>query len=99
MSNPWDTPEYWAEFSLIDFGEELHKRMEELGMNRSQLAEKMGCSKAYVTQALSGDGNFTLKTMAKFASAVGCRVHIAMVPKKARATTTATLPESLEGDA
>ncbi len=41
------------------------------GINRSELARRMGVSPAHVTKLLSGQENITLKTIAKVESAIG----------------------------
>lgn len=73
--------DYWQEWIVNDFTEELSRRMEVLGMSRSALARQIGSSPAYITQLLRGEENLTAKTMAKLARAVGSvvRVHLAPV--------------------
>lgn len=41
------------------------------GLNRSQLADKLGCKKSRVTRILSGDDNLTLKTITSVAEVLG----------------------------
>lgn len=61
-----------AEESLIlDVTEEIHAQMEALGVNRAELAERMGKSKAYVSQLLSGSRNMTLRSLADISFALG----------------------------
>lgn len=48
--------------------------------NKAQLAERLGKSKAYVTQVLSGSRNMTLRTLADFAFALGFRVELKARP-------------------
>ena len=74
-----DSAEYWAEGAVLEFTEDLSRIMDEAGISRSELAEKLGTSKSYITKIFSGQANFTLETMAKFAHAIGrvLRVHLA----------------------
>ena len=46
--------------------EEILKLMEHEGISKADLAKALGKSKAYVTQALSGGRNMTLRTLAAF---------------------------------
>ena len=73
---------YWAEQATIDFTAALAERMKELRMSRAQLANRLGTSQAYVTKALSGNTNFTIKSMAALAHALGQRVTIQLEPQE-----------------
>jgi len=59
---------------ILDVTEEIHGQMEELGVNRVQLAERMGKSKAYVSQLLSGSRNMTLRSLADISFALGLKI-------------------------
>ena len=50
--------------------------MDDMGLTRKDLADRIGCSPAHVTQTLRGDANVTLDTLVQFAMAVGGVVHI-----------------------
>ncbi len=54
-----------------------------LGMQGTQLARRMGISKAQVLQTEKGEaaGSITIKTMEKAAEALGCRFVYALVPE------------------
>ena len=47
--------------------EEILQLMDREGISKADLARELGKSKAYVTQALSGGRNMTLRTLAAFA--------------------------------
>lgn len=49
---------------ILDATELLSRVMEIRGTRRAELAEKLGRSKAYVTQMLRGNQNLTLRTLA-----------------------------------
>ena len=53
-----------------------------LGMKGTQLAQRMGISRAQVLQTEKGEaaGSATIKTMEKAAAALGCRFVYALVP-------------------
>jgi len=55
---------------ILDVTEEIHAQMEQLGVSRAQLAERMGKSKAYVSQLLSGSRNMTLRSLADISFAL-----------------------------
>jgi len=66
----WD--EYWIERAKSDFTEWVATRMEELGINRADLANELGTHRSYVTEILKGNANFTLVSMVKIARALKC---------------------------
>ena len=74
---------YRAEAASIQFTESLYIRMQDLGITRSQLAEKIGVKPAYITKILRGDTNFTLETMVKLAHALDCELSCVLKPKPA----------------
>lgn len=72
---------YWGELTADQFREELARIMKRRGMSRAELARRIDSSSAYVTKVLNGThGNFGTETMAKFALALGMRVHVHMAP-------------------
>jgi transcriptional regulator with XRE-family HTH domain len=74
-----NSDEYWAESIIADFTKEICRIMAEEEISRSELAEKLGSSPAYITKVLRGNVNFTLTTMTKLARALNSivRVHLA----------------------
>ena len=61
--------------------EDILTAMEEKGINKSQLAEKLGKSRQYVNRILNETANFTLDTLAKFACALDCKIEARIVSK------------------
>lgn len=51
------------------------------GISRQELAQRMGKSKGFVSQLLSGERNMTLRTLADLGHALGCRFRV--VPQMA----------------
>lgn len=45
-------------------------RMEELGINQNQLAERIGCSQQYILEVLRGRKNLSLETLCKIEKAL-----------------------------
>ncbi|MDX8410610.1 MAG: helix-turn-helix transcriptional regulator [Mariprofundaceae bacterium] len=56
---------------MFEVTEAIHLKMEELGVNRAYLAGRLGKSKAYVSQLLSGSRNMTLRSLADISFALG----------------------------
>lgn len=76
-----DDAEYHAEELILDLTEQVVVAMKELGVNRTELAQRLGVSKAFITKLLRGNTNITLKTMAALARSLGCNVSIDICPK------------------
>jgi transcriptional regulator with XRE-family HTH domain len=62
---------YHEERVVLEATEEIVHLMEKAGKTKADLAKTLGKSKAYITQALSGGRNMTLRTFASFAWACG----------------------------
>lgn len=84
-----DTHEYQVEELAFSFTESVLLRMEDLGdMTRTDLAERMKVSEAYVSKILKGTSNFTFDTLVKLARALDCRVTPpALLPIERHATS------------
>jgi transcriptional regulator with XRE-family HTH domain len=84
--------DYWIDGPISEFTEDLSRLMKEQGVNRAELARRMGTSRAYVTKMLGGNANFTLLTMVKLAMALDGAVHIHIANKRAITRWQDTLP-------
>jgi transcriptional regulator with XRE-family HTH domain len=73
-----DSAEYWAELAALDFTANLQQTMQALNVTRTELAARIDTSPAYVTKVMNGSTNFTLKTMAILAHALGQKVRIVL---------------------
>jgi len=67
-------PEFVAEFMKMQFVEDIFRAMHEQGINRNQLATKLGKSRQYVGRILNENANFTLETLAEIACALDMHV-------------------------
>lgn len=65
------TPEYWTAKIQIELFNKVEEFMENNNMNRARLAEKLGVSKSYVTQLLSGDFDHRLSKLIELSLAIG----------------------------
>jgi transcriptional regulator with XRE-family HTH domain len=72
---------YFVQGAIIEFTEAVVTRMEELGVSKSNLAEKLKCKPSYVTKFLRGGTNFTLESMVKIALALDSEISIRLRPK------------------
>jgi transcriptional regulator with XRE-family HTH domain len=79
-----DDPEYTRllaqEELIVDATELICDLLAKQGLTRQDLAERLGKSKGFVSQILSGERNMTLRTLADFASALEHRLHLEATP-------------------
>lgn len=61
---------------LLDAAELISRLMQENGVSRTELAQRIGKSKGFVTQVLSGHHNMTLRTLADLAGALQTRIRV-----------------------
>jgi len=69
------SPVYWFEYEQNELFRQVVKFMEEEGINQTELAVRLGVSKGYISQILSGNFNYTLKKLIELCLAIG------LVPK------------------
>ncbi len=77
--SPEDRRLYEQERLILWLAEELASAIGAAGLTRREVAQKLGTSKAHITQALSGR-NLTLRTVADIAWATGFRITAAREP-------------------
>jgi hypothetical protein len=65
---------------ILDATEAIWGEMRRRGIRKSDLAETLGVSKAYITQALDGGRNLTLRSLADFAWALDCEPQVMFAP-------------------
>ena len=65
-----------ARLMMFRFLEIIDRKREELGLNRKQLAEKLGTSASYITQLYRGDKLVNMITLAKFQKTLGLEFEI-----------------------
>ncbi|MEE1207944.1 MAG: helix-turn-helix transcriptional regulator [Muribaculaceae bacterium] len=49
-------------------------RMEELGLNQQNIADKMGCSQQYISKILKGSENLSIETIDKIERALDIKI-------------------------
>ena len=67
---------FQQEHLILRATEELCRTMDEERLSKASVAERIGKSKAFVTQVLSGRRNMTLRTLAELAWACGHAVDL-----------------------
>jgi len=60
--------------------------MQQQGMKRKDLAERLGVSPQYVTRFLNTPGNTTVHQVVRFAEAVGLHVNLSLQPQPLTST-------------
>jgi transcriptional regulator with XRE-family HTH domain len=78
---PFD-PAAEAEYQGLMLVEELLKLMKEQGLQRNELAKRMGVVPSRVTAMLNGSSNFKLETLIRAAHALGATYHSVLCPSQ-----------------
>lgn len=76
-----DDPEFIAEGVILAFTEKIVAIMKEQDINRTELARRLGVSKAFITKLLNGNPNLTIKSMVSIAKILGCDLNIDLYPE------------------
>jgi transcriptional regulator with XRE-family HTH domain len=71
-----DDPAYQYEGLVLAITEQIVGLMEKQGLRRTDLADRLGTSKAYVTQLFDGPSNLTLRTLVKIACALDANIDV-----------------------
>lgn len=74
------SPEYWTQRIQLQLFDCIEKYMVEHHLNRTQLAQKLGVSKGYVSQLLNGDYDHRLSKLVDLALAMGCVPMLSLNP-------------------
>ena len=77
-----DTLDYELANVEMDFTDSLEALMQRRGVNKSELARRIGTSPAYITKILRGSTNFTLETMVKLVRALDGELHVRACAKE-----------------
>ncbi len=64
----------------MDFIFAVEDKLDELGISRADLADKLGCSGNQISRILSGSENISLETVAKFSAVLGLDIHFTSEP-------------------
>lgn len=83
MGSPEFRKLYAIEGLVAEAGEFIARLLEEQRVSKAELARRLGKSRAYITQMLSGSTNLTVRTLAEVAYALGVEVKLEGVPLQA----------------
>lgn len=84
MAEGAETPEYQTEKQLLDFTEQVCAILREQEVSRTELAARLGKTKAWVTKLLRGDENMTVLTMVSVLLALGHHLKLEAQPVASR---------------
>ena len=97
FTSPRSADEIFLDY-IMDLCVIVYDRMEELGIDQKTLAERMGKRESQISRLLSGEANFTLKTLSQLDEALGLNLSIKPVPTDVTlATTSYTVPSGSYG--
>ena len=71
---------YQEEWLILQTTILIEEVMEEKGIRKKELAERLGRSKGYITQLLDGRANMTLRTVADVMWALDCSLTVDVCP-------------------
>ena len=78
---------------ILDVTEAVSAMMQEAGISKTQLAKRMGRTKGFITQLLSGGRNLTLRTLAGLADALEARVTITVSQNRDSRSVSSESPD------
>ena len=85
-----NTFEYRLEKVLFEVAEQTCKLVESQGVTRSELAQRLEVTPAYITKLLNGNPNLTIKSLLRLSDALGHTLDIRFAPKLEVAQSTTT---------
>lgn len=71
---------YKHELAISSFTNDIARRMADQGVSQSELARRLGVSRARVSQLMRHTSSPTLRTMVEVAAALGCDVSPGVAP-------------------
>jgi transcriptional regulator with XRE-family HTH domain len=80
VSDETSQAEYQHELAISAFTNAVARVMDEKGVSQSELAPRLGVSRARVSQLMQHKSSPTLPTMVEVATALGCEVTPGVVP-------------------
>ena len=80
MERHFQDPEYLRDWLALDLSEQILAVLEDEGLSRADLAERLGVSRQYVTKLLNRTPNLTLRSLAEIAAALGRQVTVRLEP-------------------
>lgn len=78
---------------ILEVTEAVSAVMQEEGVSKTQLAKRLGKTKGFISQLLSGGRNLTLRTLAGLVEALGYRVTITVSKDRDRMSVSSASPD------
>jgi transcriptional regulator with XRE-family HTH domain len=70
------TSEYWTTKIQIELYQKVEQYLKDNKMTRTELAQRLGVSKGYISQIMNGDYNHRISKLVELALAIGYIPHI-----------------------
>jgi transcriptional regulator with XRE-family HTH domain len=67
-----------AKLKIVD---QIVEAMNSEGVNKAELARRLCKSRAYITQILQGDVNFTIESLVRIATTLDCEIEVQLARK------------------
>jgi len=83
LTNPTVRQAYEEETKVLSIGMELAKQRKRTGMTQAELAKKIGTSTPQLSRTERRPENVNMRTLIRYAEAVGMNLDVRMVAKKA----------------
>ncbi|MCX6841530.1 MAG: helix-turn-helix transcriptional regulator [candidate division WOR-3 bacterium] len=85
-------PRFVAEGMKLAFADDLVRLLQARGLKRTELAEKLGTNRGYITRILNTEYNLSIETMAKIAVALDAQVTLSMKPRQSVPPAAVVVP-------
>ena len=85
-------PLFVAELMKLAFADDLVRLLEARGRKRTELAEKLGTNRGYITRILNTEYNLSIETMAKIALALDASITVSMKPRESACPAAVATP-------
>jgi DNA-binding XRE family transcriptional regulator len=83
LTNPTVRQAYEEETKVLSIGMELAKQRKRTGMTQAELAKKIGTSTPQLSRTERRPENVNMRTLIRYAEAVGMNLDVRLVAKKA----------------
>jgi DNA-binding XRE family transcriptional regulator len=83
LANPTVRQAYEEETKVLSIGMELAKQRKRTGMTQAELAKKIGTSTPQLSRTERRPENVNMRTLIRYAEAVGMNLDVRLVAKKA----------------
>ncbi|MCL4784815.1 MAG: helix-turn-helix transcriptional regulator [Bryobacterales bacterium] len=92
MENPEFRREFAVETFILECTEVLSRVMDEERITKAELSQRLGKSRAWATQVLSGSRNLTARTLAEIAYELGIELQVSSRPVAEREESSSWRP-------